>query len=117
MGAYIAAAAEEHRDRLAELREVCRTAVPDAGEAIKWGSPAYLHPEGTILFVFSVHKKHTNVTFTPSIRKHFDDQLTDWETGKGSVKIPHDKPLPGHLLTRMMQARWREFEEDGVNWM
>ena len=31
---------------LNELRTLCRDAAPDAVEQIKWGQPAYVHPDG-----------------------------------------------------------------------
>lgn len=40
------------------------------------GSPAYLHPDGVIMFVLSAHTSHANVVFTPSTREHFSAELT-----------------------------------------
>lgn len=40
---------------LQDLARMCRNAAPAATEAIKWGHPAFVHPQGTILFVFSGH--------------------------------------------------------------
>lgn len=114
---YIDAQPEAVRERMQQLRELSRAAAPEAQEAIKWGSPAYLHPQGTILFVYSAHRLHSNFTFTPSIREAFAEELTDFETGKGSVKIPHETEVPRELLERMITARWKEFTDDGVNWM
>ncbi|MGP5087091.1 iron chaperone [Brachybacterium tyrofermentans] len=113
---YIAAHDEPARSRLQELHRLAKTAAPEAAEAIKWGSPAYLHRKGTILFVISAHAKHTNVTVTPTTRQAFDDELSDVETGMGSVKIPYDHDVPSALLRRMIAYRIREFEDDGVLW-
>ncbi|WP_313822172.1 DUF1801 domain-containing protein [Citricoccus sp.] len=113
---YIDSAPEQLRGRLEELRALARSATPATTEALKWGTPAFLHPSGTILFIISGHQRHSNVVFTPSIREAFEDELSDVETGKGSVKIPHSDPVPRELLRRMMQARWREFEDHGVTW-
>lgn len=114
---YIASHDEPAATLLRELRALSRDAAPATTEAIKWGSPAYVHPQGTIMFVFSGHKQHANVTFTPSTREAFAAELAAFETGKGSVKLPYDRPVPVELLRRMITHRIEEFEQDGVNWM
>lgn len=105
------------RELLQELRALANEAVPEASEAIKWGHPAWVHPSGTILFVVSTHAKHANFTFTPSTREAFDADLADFDTGKGSIKLPYGRPVPGDLLRRMIAFRVREHEDDGVLWM
>ncbi len=105
------------RELLEQVRTLAGDAVPSASEAIKWGSPAWVHPSGTILFMLSGHARHAAVVFTPSTREAFDAELADLETGKGSVKLPYGKPVPADLLRRMMEFRVREHEDDGVLWM
>ncbi|WGW10582.1 DUF1801 domain-containing protein [Saxibacter everestensis] len=112
---YIDSFPDVVRQRLQELRELSRSNAPDAVEGLKWGSPAY--SSGTILFVFSGHKKHANFVFTPSTLRAFIDELDGYATGKGSVQLPYDKPVPSEVLGRMIGYRIREYEDDGVKWM
>ena len=114
---YVAGFDGQARQLLEELRALARDAVPAADEAIKWGAPAWVHPSGTILFMLSGHSRHANVAFTPSTREAFDAELADWDTGKGSVKLPYGEPVPEVLLRRMVAFRVREHEDDGVLWM
>jgi uncharacterized protein YdhG (YjbR/CyaY superfamily) len=114
---YIAGFTGPARDVLDQLCTLARDAVPTAGEAIKWGAPAWVHPSGTILFMISGHAKHANFAFTPSTREAFDDDLTDFDTGKGTVKLPYGQSVPVDLLRRMIAFRVREHEDDGVLWM
>ncbi|MFJ9411217.1 iron chaperone [Streptomyces sp. NPDC101393] len=113
---YIQGFSGPSRELLEQLRTLAREAVPQATEAIKWGSPAWVHSSGTILFMVSGHTKHANVAFTPSTREAFDADLTDFSTGKGTVKLPYGQPVPGDLLRRMIAFRVREHERDGVLW-
>ena len=106
---------EQHRDFLTRLRELSRAAAPQAEESLRWGSPAYAL--ASILFVFAGYKKHANVVFTPSTKKAFADRLLDFDTGKGSIKLPYGDEIPTELLTEMIVHRIREFEVDGVKWM
>jgi uncharacterized protein YdhG (YjbR/CyaY superfamily) len=114
---YVAGFTGKGRELLEQLCVLAGEAVPEASEAIKWGSPAWLHPSGTILFVVDGFTKHANIVFTPSTRAAFDADLRGFTTGKGSVKLPYDRPLPSDLLRRMIAFRVREHEEDGVQWM
>lgn len=114
---YIDALQGTARTRLKELRALCQEAAPEASEAIKWGSPAYIHASGTILFVIDSFTKHASMVFTPSTKDAFAEELADFETGKGSVKLPYAKPVPQKLLKRMIEYRIREHVENGVKWM
>ena len=102
---------------LQQLRALCRSAAPHGIEQIKWGHPAYVHPDGVILFMFSAHKAHASFAVTPTTREAFADELGTFRTGKGTVALPYDAPLPGDLLRRMIRFRTREYEADGVKWM
>ncbi|WP_114854872.1 iron chaperone [Brachybacterium sp. YJGR34] len=114
---YIAEHEEPAGEVLRELRALSREVVPAAAEELKWGSPAIVHPRGTILLVYSAHRRHANITFTPSTREAFAAELTTFETGKGSVKLFYDRPVPRELLRRMIAHRLEEFERRGVLWM
>jgi uncharacterized protein YdhG (YjbR/CyaY superfamily) len=114
---YVEGFTGESRELLQQLRALANETVPNASEAIKWGSPAWVHPSGTILFMVSGHAKHASIAFTPSTREAFDADLADFATGKGTVKFPYGQPLPGDLLRQMIRFRVREHEDDGVLWM
>ena len=105
------------RKRIDELRTLVTSTAPNLTAQLKWGVPAYLHPDGVIMLATSAHKTHANFTVTPSTREAFAKELADLETGKGSVKLPYDGDIPRELLDRMIRYRLREHEEDGVMWM
>ena len=105
------------RSTLNQLRAVADRAAPNTHTALKWGSPAWIHASGTILFIVDGFKRHANVVFTPSTRDAFDEELATFQTGKGSVKIPYTETVPRDLLHRMVAYRIREHEQDGILWM
>src|SRR5699024_1223038 len=82
---YLEGFTGQRHDLLARLRGLAREAVPEAAEAIKWGNPSWVHPSGTILFMIAGYSRHANVAFTPSTREAFQDELTGWATGKGTI--------------------------------
>ena len=114
---YLGAFTGEGRELLGQLRALARETAPEAREAIKWGYPAWVHPSGTILFMISGHAEHASVAFTPSTREAFAADLEDFATGKGTVKLPYNQPVPVELIRQMMTFRVREHEDHGVLWM
>jgi uncharacterized protein YdhG (YjbR/CyaY superfamily) len=114
---YIESFSGEQKSKLAEIRRIIRSALPDTTEALKWGAPATIDKDGMILIVFSGHKNHMNLVGTPSTREAFKDKLTDFETGKGSIKLPYDKELPKDLIKDFVLYRKKEYRDNGVKWM
>ncbi|MCW2134449.1 iron chaperone [Arthrobacter sp. VKM Ac-2550] len=108
---YIGSFPESVQPRLRELRKISRAGAPIAAEGLKSGNPAY--SLGTILFIFSGHQKHANFVFTPSTLAAFSDRLAGYKTGKGSVQLPYDEPVPADVLGMMIAYRIREYEKDG----
>jgi uncharacterized protein YdhG (YjbR/CyaY superfamily) len=114
---YIDESPDAGRRPLQRLRALCRGAAARGVEQIKWGHPAFVHPDGVILFMFSAHKAHVSFAVTPTTREAFADELGTFRTGKGTVALPYDAELPLDLLRRMIQFRIHEYEEHAVKWM
>lgn len=105
---YISAQPEEQQQRLEQLRQVIRKAAPKAEEGISYGMPAYkLH--GPLIY-FANFKKHFGLYALPSAIAMFKDQLAAYETAKGTIRLPHDKPLPVGLITEIVKFRTKENE-------
>jgi uncharacterized protein YdhG (YjbR/CyaY superfamily) len=112
---YIRTAPKEARAKLRELRSILNKAAPKATEAIKWGSPVF--EEGRILFAYAAFKAHINFMPTPSAMKPFAKDLAKYKTGKGSIQLPYDKPIPKALIRKIAIFRVKELREKDVKWM
>ena len=112
---YIAGFDDPRAARLGEIRRLCVDAAPGAREELTWGAPGYV--DDTILFQFAGYKSHVNVVVTPSTRAALDGRYGDFETGKGSLKIPYSADLPVELIRNLLDHRFREWTEHGVRWM
>ena len=112
---YISMFPDNVQKRLESVRQTIRKALPEAREAMKWSKPAFVGE--TILVMFGGFKNHIGFYTTPSSLKAFEDELTDFKTGKGSVQFPHNEPLPTELITKITEYRDWELREKGVNWM
>jgi uncharacterized protein YdhG (YjbR/CyaY superfamily) len=100
---------------LQKLYTVLKKVAPNATEAIKWGNPVF--EEGRILFAFSAHKAHINFAPTPAALDAFRDELAKHKTGKGTLQIPYDKPVPSDLIRRIATFRVKDVRENDARWM
>lgn len=112
---YIQTFPKEIQNKLQEMRRTILRAIPDASEEIKWSQPAFV--DERILVMFGGFKNHIGFYTTPSSLEAFEDELSDFKTGKGSVQIPYDKPLPTELIIKITEYRDWESKEKGVTWM
>jgi uncharacterized protein YdhG (YjbR/CyaY superfamily) len=114
---YIDSFPEDQKAKLAELRKIVKTILPDTHEDLKWGNPAIIDTDGVILVIFAGYKQHINFVATPSTKQALESELLDYKTGKGSVQLPYNKPLPTQLIEKIALYRVKEYREDGVTWM
>lgn len=98
---YIAAQPIEAQPRLWELRAIVRAAIPQAAEVISYGIPTYKLPVGII--AFGAAKRHC--ALYGSVMEAFAEELRGYDTSKGSVRFPLDKPIPEELVRRLVLAR------------
>ena len=49
--------------------------------------------------------------------KPFAKELTRFKTGKGSIQLPYEQPLPRALIRRIAAFRVRELREKDAKWM
>ena len=111
---YINAAPKEARQKLREMRTTIRAAAPGSTESLKWSMPAYSYRR--ILVTFAAHKHHIGFYPTPSPVKAFAKELSGYETAKGSIQFPLDKPLPLDLIRKITAFRVRESVEEDKKW-
>jgi uncharacterized protein YdhG (YjbR/CyaY superfamily) len=100
---YVAAFSSDIKERLEAIRTTIKKAAPLAEERISYQIPTFaLHGN---LVHFAAFTKH--IGFYPGAAgvKAFTKELAAFETGKGSVQLPLDKPIPHALLTRIVKFR------------
>ena len=98
---YIAAQSAETRPRLQELRASIRAAVPEAAEVISYGIPTYKFPGGFVSF--GAAKRHC--ALYGSAMDVYAQELRGFETSKGTVRFPLDRPIPDPLVRKLVLAK------------
>jgi uncharacterized protein YdhG (YjbR/CyaY superfamily) len=105
---YLARVSADQRAALEQLRQTIRAAVPKAEECISYGLAAF-RLDGRPLVAFGAAANHC--AFYPmsssTVEAH-KDELKDYDTSKGTIRFPLDKPLPAILVRKLLRARIAE---------
>ena len=99
---YILSQDENIRPKLNEVREILRSAIPDAEERISWSMPTYW--KGQNLIHFAASKKHIGIYPGGEATTIFADELAGIDVSKGTIRLPYDKELPADLIAKI--AKW-----------
>ena len=102
---YLAQVPEPARTTLSKLRALIRSTVPgEATEGMSYGMPAF-HYKGALV-CYAAFKDHCSFfPMSAALIAELRDDLKDYETSKGTIRFPSDKPLPAALVRKMVKAR------------
>jgi uncharacterized protein YdhG (YjbR/CyaY superfamily) len=103
---YIGTFPKDIQATLEELRQTIKKAAPDAVETISYQMPAF-RLRGNLVY-FAAFKNHFGFYPTSSGIEAFKKELSSYETSKGAVRFPMDKPLPLSLIRRIVKYRVKE---------
>ena len=105
---YIAAQPTAARAALKLVRSTIRKAVPQAGESISYGVPAY-KLDGERVIYFAGWKQHYSLY--PAIGglvSAFQKELAPYKISKGTIRFPLSEPVPVKLIERLAKFRAKE---------
>jgi uncharacterized protein YdhG (YjbR/CyaY superfamily) len=108
---YISSFPEDIQVLLGKMRQVIHDAAPEASEAISYAMPTF-KMNGNLAH-FAAYKNHIGFYPTPSAIVAFNKELSPYETSKGTIRFPLDKPLPFGLVERMVRFRVNEVSDRG----
>lgn len=92
---------------LQQLRNSIKKTVPQATESISYNIPTF-KLNGKNLVHFAAFEKHVGFYATPTGHAAFEDELSKYKQGKGSVQFPLSDPLPIDLIIRIIKFRVTE---------
>jgi uncharacterized protein YdhG (YjbR/CyaY superfamily) len=105
---YLATLRADQRAALEKLRQTIKAAAPQAEECISYSLPAF-RLNGKMLVAFGARTNHC--AFYPmsdvTVAEH-PKELKNYDTSKGTIRFPADKPLPAALVRKLVKARIAE---------
>lgn len=109
---YMAQLPEDRRAVMEQLRSTIRSAAPDASEAISYNMPAFrLH--GRFLVSYEAYKRHYSLfPWSDAMVEELGEEMSRYAVGKGTIRFPVGDPIPLELVTRIVEFRHREVEQE-----
>jgi uncharacterized protein YdhG (YjbR/CyaY superfamily) len=103
---YIAQFPAEVQEKLQAIRTVIRESAPDAVEKISWQMPT-IAQHGNVVH-FAAHKAH--IGFYPGANgiEVFKEEFQEYQSSKGAVQFPFNKPMPLELVSLIVKFRVAE---------
>jgi uncharacterized protein YdhG (YjbR/CyaY superfamily) len=103
---YIALFPKDIQKKLEEVRATIKAAAPEAKEKISYQMPTF-DLKGNLVH-FAAHTNHIGFYPQPSGIEAFKEELSMYESAKGSVQFPLDKPLLLKLISKIVKFRAAE---------
>ena len=104
---YIAGFPEAVQEKLEKIRMTIKKAAPDAEETISYKIPTF-NLKGKYLIYFAAYKKHIALYPAPIGNEEFKEEISPYESGKGTLQFPLDKPIPFNLIRKIVKYRAKE---------
>jgi uncharacterized protein YdhG (YjbR/CyaY superfamily) len=105
---YLAPLSPEKRAALEKLRRDIKSAAPEAEECISYQMPAF-RLGGRTLVYFGGAKNHCAFYAGAHPVEAHKDELRAYDTSKGTIRFPADRPLPAPLVRKLVKTRIAEY--------
>jgi uncharacterized protein YdhG (YjbR/CyaY superfamily) len=106
---YLERVPEPARATLNKVRAVIRSVAPsEATEGISYGIPTFKYKG--MLASYAAFSDHCSLFPGAGPTIEFQNELKNFQTSKGTIRFPPDKPLAAALLKRLVKARVAENE-------
>ena len=103
MDDYIRRFPKPVQEKLEAIRRAVAALAPDAQEKIAYRMPTFTL-NGTLVH-FAAFKNHIGFYPTPRGIEEFQEELSRYKNGRGSVQFPLGETLPMGLIRRMIKFR------------
>jgi uncharacterized protein YdhG (YjbR/CyaY superfamily) len=104
---YIAAFPNDIQEILEKIRMTIKKAAPTAEETISYEMPTF-NLKGKYLIYFAAYKKHIGLYPVPTGDAEFNEEISIYQTGKGTLQFPLDKPIPYKLISKIVKLKVKE---------
>jgi len=100
---YILSQDADKQEDLKVIRQILRSALPEAEERISWSMPTYWKNHNILHFAAS--KEHIGLYPGPAAVMQFAEELQGYKTDKGTIRIPYGK-VDAMLIEKIAKWCW-----------
>ena len=109
---YMDTLPDDRRAVMEELRITIGAAAPDAVEGISYNMPAF-RLDGRFLVSYEAFKRHYSLfPWSDAMVEELGEEMSRYAVGKGTIRFPVGDPIPLQLVTRLVEFRHREVEQE-----
>jgi uncharacterized protein YdhG (YjbR/CyaY superfamily) len=106
---YIADFPENVAIILNKIRNCIQQSAPNAKETISYNMPAFKQKK--VLVYFAAFKNHIGFYALPSGNKAFQEEISKYKIGKGSIQFPLNDEIPYKLIKKIVEFRVKEIND------
>jgi uncharacterized protein YdhG (YjbR/CyaY superfamily) len=107
---YFASIPPQSRKTLNKLRKTIKAVVPGAIEVMYYQLPSFRH--GRALVAYGAFSDHCSFfPLSAAIVERFRHELSQFNTSRGTIRFPVDKPLPSSVVRKIVRARIEQNQE------
>lgn len=99
---YIAGFPRDVREILEKIRTMIKKTAPAAEETISYKIPTFML-RGHYLIYFAAYRNHISLYPIPLGDDAFNEELSPYKAGKGTLRFPLDKPIPFGLIKKIVK--------------
>ncbi|MEC3879830.1 iron chaperone [Parapedobacter sp. 10938] len=98
------------RERLQQIREIVKEAVPGVEEVISYQIPAFKIGKFFLIY-YSAYTNHISLSspWSDELLKEFGAQLKSYKVSRSAIQLPNDQRLPLDLIKRIVMFRKNEY--------
>ena len=104
----LAAVSADQRAALEKLRKTIKAILPKAEEGVSYGMAAFFLDGRPVAGLAAGAKHCSYFPMSGSTVATLKDALEGYDTSKGTIRFPPDKPLPATLVRKLLKARIAE---------
>ena len=94
---YLKALNSEQRAELERVRQIVKSAAPDADEVMAYGMPGFNY-KGKYLISYASFKNHMSIFPGSEATETLKPKLGDYKLSKGTIQFTLGKPLPEQII-------------------
>ena len=107
---YLEEFSEEIVVKLKKISEIIAQNAPGAVACIAYNMPAFKMHKKPLVY-FAAFKNHIGFYALPSGNIAFQNELSKYKTGKGSIQFPLDQEIPYDLIGQIVTFRVQEIND------